>query len=106
MKREIPMKLNHRMGMLMLLIATAATISNAQSSAFTYQGRFNDSGAAANGTYDMQFKLFDAVVVGTGNQIGGTVSGPVTVTNGVFTVLLNYGAAAFPGADRFLEISG
>jgi len=88
-----------------ILLMTAATISLGQSSAFTYQGRFNDGGAAANGTYEMQFKLFDAVVVGTGNQIGGTVTGPVTVTNGVFTVLLNYGAAAFPGADRFLEIS-
>ena len=36
-----------------------------------------------------------------------TVAGgnAVSVTNGTFTVSLNFGAAAFPGANRFLEIS-
>jgi hypothetical protein len=73
----------------------------AQTSTFTYQGRFTDSGTAANGTYDMQFTLFD----GAGNQIGSTITNSaVTVTSGVFTVQLDYGAAAFPGADRLLEI--
>jgi hypothetical protein len=52
-----------------------------------------DGGTAANGTYDMQFKLFD----GSGNQIGSTITNPsVLVSNGVFTVQLDYGAAAFP----------
>jgi len=73
----------------------------AQTSSFTYQGRFTDGGTAANATYDMQFKLFD----GSGNQISSTITnGAVPVTNGVFTVQLDYGAAAFPGADRFLEL--
>jgi hypothetical protein len=73
----------------------------AQTSTFTYQGRFTDSGTAANGTYDMQFKLFD----GAGNQVGSTITNSaVTVTSGVFTVQLDYGGAAFPGADRSLEI--
>jgi hypothetical protein len=49
----------------------------------------------------MQFKLFD----GAGTQIGTTISkGVVQVSSGVFTVQLDYGAAAFSGADRFLEI--
>ena len=49
----------------------------------------------------MQFKLYD----GSGNQIGSTITNSaVTVTSGVFTVSLDYGAAAFPGADRFIEI--
>ncbi len=73
----------------------------AQTTTFTYQGRFTDGGTAANGTYDMQFKLFD----GAGTQIGSTITnGAVTVTNGVFTVQLDYSAASFPGADRFIEI--
>jgi hypothetical protein len=77
----------------------------AQTSTFTYQGRFTDGGTAANGVYDMQFKLFDTPSVGAGNQIGSTITnGAVTVTNGVFTVQLDYSAAAFPGADRFVEI--
>ncbi len=77
----------------------------AQTSSFTYQGRFTDGGTAANGTYDMQFKLFDTPTVGAGNQIGTTITnGAVTVSSGVFTVQLDYGAAAFPGPDRFVEI--
>lgn len=72
-----------------------------QTSTFTYQGRFTDGGTAANGTYDMQFKLFDEA----GTQIGSTITNTaVLVTNGVFTVQLDYGAAGFPGANRFLEI--
>jgi len=37
-----------------------ALFANAQGSAFTYQGRLVDNGAAANGTYDLQFVLRDA----------------------------------------------
>lgn len=86
-----------------LLIVSGLTSveAQAQTSTFTYQGRFTDSGTAANGTYDMQFKLFD----GAGNQIGQTItSNAVAVTSGVFTVQLDYGVAGFPGADRLLEI--
>lgn len=73
----------------------------AQTTAFTYQGRLTDSGATASGTYEMQFKLFD----GTSNQIGSTITNSsVTVSDGVFTVTLDYGGTAFSGADRFLEI--
>lgn len=87
------------LGMLFSLIQIGFV--GAQTSSFTYQGRFTDAGTPANGTYDMQFKLFD----GVGNQIGSTVSnGAVIVTSGVFTVQLDYGAAAFSGADRLLEI--
>lgn len=84
----------------LLLIGAA----QAQTSSFTYQGRLNDTGTPANASYDFQFKLFDAVA--GGNQIGSTNSQTnVTVTNGVFSVSLDFGSAAFPGAARFLEIS-
>src|SRR5262245_3350051 len=86
---------------IILLLAASATISLGQTSTFTYQGRFTDGGTPANGTYDMQFKLFD----GAGGQVGSTITiTPVTVSVGVFTVQLDYGAPAFTGADRFLEI--
>jgi hypothetical protein len=78
-------------------------VAIAQTTSFTYQGRFTDGGTAANGTYDMQFKLFDTA--SAGNQIGSTITnGAVLVNSGVFTVQLDYGAAAFSGADRYLEI--
>src|SRR6185295_3624381 len=58
----------------------------------------------ANGTYLLQFKLFDAVAAGT--QIGSTIADlSVTATNGVFNTSLDFGASPFSGANRFLEIA-
>src|SRR5438552_12128033 len=78
--------------------------SNAQGTTFTYQGRLTQSVAPANNLYEMQFTLFDTLT--NGNQIGVPVSlGPVPVTNGLFTVLLDFGAAPFTGNPRWLEIT-
>lgn len=76
----------------------------AQTTAFTYQGRMTDGSVTANGIYGMKFRLYDA---GTGNnQIGAEVSLPtVTIANGIFTVSLDFGANAFAAAgERWLEI--
>lgn len=86
-----------------LLVACCLTVS-AQTTAFTYQGKLTDAGAPANGNFDLQFKLFDAVSGGT--QIGATVTNnAVAVSGGVFTTTLDFGANAFPGTARWLEIS-
>ncbi|MCB0036492.1 MAG: hypothetical protein KDE51_20810, partial [Anaerolineales bacterium] len=71
---------------------------------FTYQGRLDDSGQAADGTYDLQFRVFDARL--TGNQIGKALNiGDVEVSDGLFTVELDFGAAVFTGSERWLEIA-
>src|SRR5437879_6873130 len=86
-----------------LLLGTAGN-SSAQTSMFTYQGRLTDGGTPANGIYDLQFGLWDSL--SSGSQIGSTQTLPaVQVSGGVFTVTLDFGANAFPGANRFLEIS-
>lgn len=73
----------------------------AQTSAFVYQGKLTDSNISANGTYEFQFKLYDA----NGNQIGNTLSNiPATVAGGIFAVELDFGANSFDGAPRQLEI--
>ena len=75
-----------------------------QTSGFTYQGRLTDGGTPANGNYDLQFVLFDAA--DGNNQIGQTQTiSNVPVSGGVFTVTLDFGASAFAGPARFLEIS-
>ena len=75
-----------------------------QTSVFLYQGRLNDGGNAANGTYDMQFKLFDTLAGGV--QVGVTqTNAAVTVTTGVFAVSLDFGPNAFTGAGRYLEVA-
>jgi hypothetical protein len=84
-----------------LLLVIITTSSQAQNSSFTYQGRLTAGNVAANGTYDMQFKLVD----NNDNQIGSTfTNNSVPVNNGVFTVELDFGAAVFSGPLRYLQI--
>jgi hypothetical protein len=88
----------------MLTIVLSAGALFGQTSGFTYQGRLTDGGLPANGNYDLQFALFDAA--DGNNQIGQTkIVSSVPVSAGVFTVMLDFGANAFSGANRFLEIS-
>jgi hypothetical protein len=70
--------------------------------AFTYQGRLNDGGSPANGSYDFRFYVCDA-------QSGGTILSSyeipdLTVTDGYFTVRLDSGSSDFSGEARWLEI--
>jgi hypothetical protein len=89
---------------LMLTMVLSAGAVFGQTSGFTYQGRLTDGGIPANGNYDLQFALFDAA--DGNNQIGQTkIVSSVPVSGGVFTVTLDFGASAFSGANRFLEIS-
>jgi hypothetical protein len=87
---------------LILLLALAAP-AKAQTTAFTYQGELSSGATPADGNFDLRFGLFPAVSGGT--QIGGdqTLSA-VAVAEGIFTVQLDFGVSAFPGASRFLEI--
>jgi hypothetical protein len=72
--------------------------------AFTYQGELLESGAPASGACDFNFSLWDAASGGT--QIGTTVgAASVAVENGRFTASLDFGAAAFDGDARWLEIA-
>jgi hypothetical protein len=89
---------------IVLALWLCATTARAQTSSFVYQGRLSDGGTAANGNYDLQFALWDNL--SGGSQIGSpqTVNA-VAVSNGVFTVTIDFGASPFFGASRFLEIS-
>lgn len=90
---------------LVFLLAAAMLFCTAawgQTTAFTYQGRLTDNSLPGAGTYQMKFTLFDAA--DGGGQIGDAIENPsVSVTNGTFTVPLDFGAV-FPGDARFLEI--
>jgi len=83
-------------------LSTAQT-ALAQTTVFAHQGKLEFDGVPANGDYDFQFKLFDAPVDGA--QKGSTLDHlNITVTNGAYTVNLDFGAAVFNGADRFIEV--
>ncbi|HNU09384.1 MAG TPA: hypothetical protein PKO33_16565, partial [Pyrinomonadaceae bacterium] len=86
-----------------VIFVAAAIPAASQTSSFIYQGKLQDAGIAANGTYQFEFRLFDSASAGA--QVGQTITGlAATVTNGIFAVDLDFGAAAFDGSARFLEI--
>src|SRR4029450_65470 len=86
------------------LLACAAAHAQPIGTPFTYQGRLTDGGNPANGPYDLQFVLMDAAAGGA--QVGPTVTrDDVVVTNGLFTVNLDFGAV-FGGSKRWLELGG
>ncbi|HXI90446.1 MAG TPA: tail fiber domain-containing protein [Blastocatellia bacterium] len=90
----------------MMLVVSA--IAYAQGTEFTYQGKLMDGGNVANGSYDMQFKLYDTVNTGTGTQQGSTLTmANIAVSSGIFSVQLDFGACAtcFDGNARYLEIA-
>jgi hypothetical protein len=70
--------------------------------AFTFQGSLTDGGIPANGTYDLKFRLYDDVSAGS-QQGPGVPKDDVTVTDGSFTVMLDFGSI-FNGTAMYLEI--
>src|SRR5687768_7012154 len=96
------MKRNFVHVILALIITVSFSVStSSQTTEFVYQGSLNDGGAPANGSYDFQFLLFDAL--SGGSQIGTTIAQSMAVSAGSFNAKLNFGSV-FPGAERFLEI--
>jgi hypothetical protein len=89
--------------LLALLTLFCQSVTFAQGTAFTYQGRLTANGAPASGIYDFRFALYG--VAAGGAPIGGPLTNSaMTVTAGVFMVTLDFGAA-FDGNPRWLDIS-
>jgi hypothetical protein len=86
------------------LVAVAACSSSAHAigTAFTYQGRLDDLGVPANSDCTFHFALFTASAGGT--LIGVDDTPLAAVEDGLFTVVLDFGAV-FDGSPRWLEIS-
>jgi hypothetical protein len=86
-----------------LALCAAQTVF-AQTTLITHQGKLDFDGVPAAGNYDFQFRVFDAASGGVQQGLQDEHLN-VTVTNGAYTVNIDFGAAVFSGADRFLEIS-
>jgi len=103
--------MNAKKSLIIMILALSLIICQAELSeaapmkgGFTYQGRLIDGEDAADGLYDLQFKLFD--VNTAGDQLGDDVNKPdVDIIDGYFTVELDFNdASAFDGSSRWLEI--
>ncbi len=89
---------------LLIFIAIPVSKAQAQGTGFTYQGRLDQAGAPAHGQFDFEFRVFDALVDGT--SVAGTVAAEgVGVSNGLFTVTLDFGPGVFDGRARWLDVS-
>lgn len=86
-----------------LLVLAGVNQAIAQGTAFTYQGQLNVNGNLTNGVYDFKFDVWNA---GTGGSvIGGPVTNPaVTVSNGLFTTVIDFGPGVFTGSSNWLRI--
>ena len=103
-ENSIPVKTNAKLTALLALWLATAVSALAQTTAFTYQGRLNTGGTPANGVYDLQFTVHDAEA--SGSQIGPTwTTNGVSVSNGLFTTTLNFGAGVFNGNARWLSVA-
>jgi microcystin-dependent protein len=104
------MKTNIQTGLVALALLALLTINSQLSTvfaqgttAFTYQGRLNSGPDAANGTYDMTFAVWDNNV--SGNKIAGPITNStVAVSNGLFTVTLDFGPGVFTGTNYWVEL--
>lgn len=99
---------------LLLVDASPLMAQTSLGSAITYQGQLKNAGSPSTGNFNMVFALWnDATLSAPANKIGPTLTfdgaggnpPPVSVTNGLFTVSLDFGAASFNGDKRWLEIS-
>lgn len=100
------MKTKH-LTLAMTLLALSSTLVFAPplpvGTGFTYQGRLADGGNPANGSYDLTFTLYYSPA--TMFLIAGPLTNSaVAVTNGLFTVTLDFGTNVFNGRACELEI--
>ena len=101
------MKLGKLLGLAAVLLSTLnlqLSTARAQGTAFTYQGVLSQNGAAINGSNDLTFTLYNAVSAGA--TVGASnVVNDLVMSNGLFTVTLDFGAGAFDGTARWLQIA-
>ena len=71
-------------------------------SGFTYQGELAASGLTITDDCSMAFRLYDQAQDGA--QVGSAITTTVPISNGLFTVNLDFGAHIFAGDARWLSI--
>jgi hypothetical protein len=87
----------------LLSLLGGASMADPLGAAFTYQGKLADGNSAVSGIYDLRFTLYDAL---SGGAVVGSslTNAAASVSNGLFTVTLDFGTGAFTGNARWLEI--
>jgi hypothetical protein len=88
--------------MCLLTVLSAHALAQSDTT-FSYQGELQEAGAPANGSYNLEFLLYDALSGGT--QVGSAVViAGLAVNDGVFRSQLDFGAQDYSGTPYWLEI--
>ena len=89
----------------LVVLALPGTLNAASlGTTFTYQGTLAQSGTNVTANCDFEFGLWDAA--GGGSEVAVAIDAlNVQVTDGTFTVELDYGAGVFDGDARWLAIA-
>jgi hypothetical protein len=93
-------KLTLKLAAIVLLFVTLGlplSTAFAQGTAFTYQGRLFSGANPANGTYNLTFSLYNLSSGGV-LQAGPVTTNGVVISNGLFTVLIDFGPGVFTGS--------
>jgi hypothetical protein len=90
---------------LVLLVLFSLQDTFGQGTVFTYQGRLSQNGVPFTGTAEIAPTLWDAASGGNPVGTNNPVTLLVTVSNGLFTASLDFGASPFTaGAARWLQL--
>lgn len=92
------------LGFSALALIAGINTANAQTTVIQYNGALHLNGSPFTGTAEFAFTLWDAVAAGNQLAASSPASVIVGVTNGVFATALDFGANAFSGPDRWLQI--
>ncbi|MFO7775475.1 MAG: tail fiber domain-containing protein [Candidatus Hydrogenedentota bacterium] len=93
------------LGLTLLLVWPTPEVSaQDRDTAITYQGRLMEAGDPAEGPVDVEFRLFESAE--GSEQVGPPlVVDDLVLSDGLFTVDLDFGEDAFDGGERWLEIT-
>lgn len=82
---------------------TSINETNAVPLTFTYHGYLEDNDAPANGSYSMVFRLYNSS--SGGSSQGQQSFGSVTVTDGIFSVDLNFSSSVWDASNVYVEVT-
>src|SRR2546423_298905 len=101
----MPQSYRRKIFSLLMLVVTLAFVSNidpvhaAFPASITYQGSLKEKGVPANGTYTMQFKIYDA----TNSSPKWTGTQSVEIKEGLYRIELSPTTVDWGNSDYYLE---
>lgn len=94
--------MKNRIFLTALVLCLSFVELRAQATSFTYQGRLTENGVAVSGVFDLHFTLYATVT--NGAPVSQTITNRgVTISDGKFALLLDFGFSPFTGEPRWLE---